>query len=82
MLKCIQDHKNQGVIIMSGKKIIGLIILIAGLIILTISVTADFIGIGSNVYVFGYKQISGTFVGIIITLIGSLLMFKKQKKEV
>ncbi len=67
---------------MSGKKIIGLVILIVGLIILTISVTADFIGIGSNVYVFGYKQISGTFVGIIITLIGSILMFKKQKTEV
>lgn len=69
---------------MSVKKTTGLVLLIIGVVILIISATADITGIGNLdgvVHVgFGYKQVGGIIVGIIITIIGSILRFKKSKK--
>jgi len=68
----------------SVKKTTGLVLLIIGVVILIISATADITGIGNLdgvVHVgFGYKQVGGIIVGIIITIIGSILRFKKSKK--
>ncbi|UCE05714.1 MAG: hypothetical protein JSW07_19305 [bacterium] len=68
---------------MSVKKTTGLVILTIGLVILFISATADLTRIGNLdgvVYKgFGYKQIGGTIIGIIIAVVGSILRFKKSK---
>lgn len=69
---------------MSVKKTTGLVLLIIGVVIIIVSATADITGIGDLdgvVYEgFGYKQVGGIIVGIIITSIGSILRFIKSKK--
>ncbi len=64
---------------MTGKKITGIILLIIGVVILILSLTADFIAIGplGGSPGFGFQQIIGTAIGVIIAAIGSILIAKK-----
>ena len=60
---------------MKDKKTLGLALLVAGMIIILASLTADMIGIGSSP-AFGYKQIIGVLVGIVVAVAG--YMFSKK----
>jgi hypothetical protein len=61
---------------MEGKKIAGIILLVLGIIILVVSLVADFVGIGGSP-VFGYKQIIGVIAGVIAAAVGLFLALKK-----
>ena len=61
---------------MKGNKTIGIILLGVGLVILLRFLVADIIGLGRSLG-FGYKQIVGTIVGVIMTVAGLVLMGKK-----
>ncbi|MBW8003239.1 MAG: hypothetical protein FVQ80_14670 [Planctomycetes bacterium] len=61
---------------MEKKKIFGIILLVGGIIILILSLSADLIGIGRGPD-FGFQQIAGTIVGSIIAVIGFFLILKK-----
>ena len=56
------------------KKVLSFVVIVAGIIILLGSLSADLIGIG--VAGFGYKQITGTTIGAIIGVIGLILYLK------
>jgi hypothetical protein len=58
-------------------KILGIICLIVGIIILVLSLIADSVGVGGSPG-FGWKQIVGAIVGVIIGIVGLILTFKKQ----
>jgi multisubunit Na+/H+ antiporter MnhG subunit len=60
---------------MIERKRIGTILLILGIVILFLSLLADFLGLGESG--FGYKQTTGTILGAIICVVGIILMFKK-----
>jgi hypothetical protein len=57
---------------MGNKKTIGIALLAVGVIVLIISLGADLIGIGGAAG-FGYKQIIGAVVGVIVAVVGFVL---------
>ncbi len=57
------------------KKKLGSILSVIGIVVLLLSVFADLLGIGGYPG-FGYKQIIGAALGIMIGIIGSLLYGK------
>ncbi len=64
---------------MGGKKTVGtvgIVLLVAGVVILVLSLVADPIGIGGAPG-FGRDQIAGAIVGAIVTVVGLVLALKK-----
>jgi hypothetical protein len=61
---------------MGGKKTVSIVLLVAGVVILVLSLAADLVGIGGNP-VFGRNQIIGVIVGAIVTVVGLVLRLKK-----
>jgi hypothetical protein len=58
------------------KKRWGIILVVAGIILLVLSLAADLIGIGATP-IFGYWQILGCLAGIIAAVIGFVFIFRK-----
>jgi len=50
------------------------ILIVAGLVVVGLSLLADQIGIGSHSNLFGYKQIAGTAIGAVLFSIGLINM--------
>ena len=50
-----------------------IILIIAGFLVLTVSILADAIGIGANIVVIGWKQYSGAVVGLVLMFFGAHL---------
>lgn len=63
---------------MNVKRTLGTALLVAGVIIVIISVAADYIGMGAFP-AFGYKQIIGAIVGIVMIVVGSALLPRRAK---
>ena len=61
---------------MNVKKIVSVVLLVVGVIVLLLSLTADVIGIGGNP-AFGMYQISGTIAGAIVAGVGLVLLLRK-----
>ncbi len=61
---------------MGGKKTIGIVLLVVGIVVLLLSLVADPIGIGVRPG-FGSYQIVGAIVGAIVTVVGLVLTLKK-----
>jgi hypothetical protein len=61
---------------MINRKTLGIILLVVGIVLLVLSLTADMIGIGSTAG-FGYKQIAGSIVGVVVAIVGYVLMSRK-----
>ena len=61
---------------MGNKKTIGTVLLVAGVILLIVALAADALGIG-GASGFGYKQIIGAVVGVIVAVVGFVLYSKK-----
>ena len=61
---------------MKAKEAIGVVILVVGIVVLILSLGADFISAG-NSSGFGYQQIIGTVLGAIASVVGFFLMLKK-----
>jgi hypothetical protein len=58
-----------------NKKKWGIVLLIVGAILLILSLGADMLGVGA-VPGFGYKQIAGVVVGVILGIIGYILAYR------
>lgn len=59
---------------MKNQKTIGIVLLVAGAVLLIGSLTADAFG---GVAGFGYKQIVGAVAGVIVAVVGYVLYSKK-----
>jgi len=62
-----------------SKKLISTLLIIGGLLIALVFIFADLLGVGGNLDAFGWKQITGTVVGVLVFLVGLLLRFKGAK---
>jgi uncharacterized membrane protein len=62
-----------------SKKTIGIILIVLGVILAVVSAFADRLGIGSGG--FGTKQLIGTAIGIIVTLVGVWLALSKPNPQ-
>ena len=58
------------------KKQLGIVLLVVGVIILLVSLLADTIGIGGAAR-FGYRQIAGAVVGVILAVVGYVFFSRK-----
>ena len=61
---------------MGNKKTIGLALMAGGIAVLVMSLVADMVGLGGAAS-FGYKQITGSIVGVIIAVAG--IVIRNQK---
>ena len=61
---------------MERRKTAGIILLVAGIVILALSLAADALGIGISP-LFGWRQITGTIVGAIAIVVGLVLTLKE-----
>jgi hypothetical protein len=68
--------KSEEVRQMGGKKTVGIVLLVVGVVILLLSLVADPIGIGGSPG-FGRDQIIGTIGGAIVAVVGLVLTLKK-----
>jgi hypothetical protein len=50
-----------------------IVLIIAGFLVMAVSILADAIGIGANPVVIGWKQYSGAAVGLVLVLFGAHL---------
>jgi len=64
-----------------SEKLISIILVIAGILLISISLVADLIGIGGDLNAFGWKQITGVAVGLLIILVGIWLIRKKTETK-
>ena len=62
-----------------AKKTLGIILLVVGIVILVLSLTADLIGIGRTPG-FRHQQITGTVIGAIVMVVGLILTLRKPKQ--
>jgi hypothetical protein len=66
--------------IIKNRKTAGIALLVAGVILLIISLAADVIGIGNSTG-FGLGQIAGAVVGVIAAVLGFVFSPRKKKEE-
>ena len=62
---------------MENIRTLGVILLVIGIVMLVLAIGADVIGLGQT-HAFGFKQISGAVVGVLVATIGSFLVLQKQ----
>jgi hypothetical protein len=68
------DDRNHDEGVSVNRSLLGLVIALAGALLLVLSVFADPIGIGVNEgYTFGWKQLLGTVAGIALVVTGYLV---------
>ena len=61
---------------MGNKKTLGIVLIVAGVVVLLVSLAADVVGIGGAPG-FGYKQIIGAIAGVIIAVVGLVYYTRK-----
>jgi hypothetical protein len=61
---------------MGGRKTVGVVLLVAGIVVLLLSLLADVLRVGTWAG-FGYYQIGGIIVGAIVAVVGLVLTLKK-----
>jgi hypothetical protein len=61
---------------MGGRKTVGVVLLVAGIVVLLLSLLADVLRVGTWAG-FGYYQIGGIIVGAIVSVVGLVLTLKK-----
>ncbi len=59
-----------------SQKTLGYVLIVVGVVLIVLSVFADTLGIGSGGG-FGWKQIVGTVVGIVVALVGGWFTTRK-----
>ncbi len=62
---------------MLDKRTASIILLIVGIGLLVLSLSADVIGIGADPG-FGHQQLMGTVAGVVVTAVGLVLTFKEK----
>jgi hypothetical protein len=65
-----------GEVTMTGNKGWGMAILVVGLVVLLGSALADILGLGASPLVFGYRQLAGAAVGLVLVIVGAVLYWR------
>ena len=60
-------------------KTIGLALIIIGILVLAVSLLADYLGLGSGPATFGWKQWLGAGVGMVVALTGLGVTLRRKK---
>jgi hypothetical protein len=56
---------------------LGVVLIIVGVLILTVSLLADVVGFGAQPGVTGWKQIAGAVVGLVVGVVGVVVMLRR-----
>ena len=65
---------------MAKSRVVGAVLLVAGVAILLISALADVVGLGASATVFGYWQILGSLAGAIVAVAGAVLYWRAGRQ--
>ena len=60
-------------------KTIGLALIIIGVLVLAVSLLADYIGLGSGPAGIGWKQLLGAGIGLVAAIVGVVLSLRQKK---
>jgi len=63
---------------MQNKRLLGILLLLLGIAILTVSAGADIMGLGQAATAFGFKQIAGSVAGAMVAVIGAFLLLLRR----
>jgi len=74
----IEAYPKQEEVLMA-RKTIGIVLLVSGIVIMAVSLFADVLGVTGNLSV-GWKQLVGVGVGVIVTLVGVWLAWRKSQQ--
>ncbi len=66
---------------MTGKKGWGMAVLAVGLVVMLGSALADILGVGASPLVFGYRQLAGTAVGLVLAAVGAVLYWRAGRRS-
>ena len=61
-----------------SKKTSALLYIVVGILLIIVSLAADFIGLGDDPSVIGWKQLVGMAVGVVIAILGILRIRAKS----
>jgi hypothetical protein len=64
---------------MSRNKSLAVGLLVVGVALLLVSALADVVGLGASRLTFGYKQLAGSAVGLVLAIIGAVLYWRAGK---
>jgi cation transporter-like permease len=65
---------------MMGNKSVAVGLIVVGIVVLLASALADVIGLGGQPLVFGYKQVAGSAVGAVLTVVGVVLYWRAGRR--
>ena len=60
-------------------KPIGIALIVIGVLMLAVSLLADYIGLGSGPAIIGWRQLIGAGIGLVVAVVGVILAFRKKK---
>ena len=60
-------------------KTIGIALIAIGVLVLAVSLLADYIGLGSVPAGIGWKQLLGAGIGLVVAVVGVVLTLRKKK---
>jgi len=60
-------------------KTIGIALIVIGVLVLAVSLLADYLGLGSGPAGIGWKQLIGAGVGLVVAVVGVVLALRKKK---
>ena len=60
-------------------KTIGIALIIIGVLVLAVSLLADYIGLGSGPAGIGWMQLIGVGVGLVVAVVGIVLALRQKK---
>jgi hypothetical protein len=70
-----------GEVDMRGNKGWAMAILVVGLVVLLGSALADILGLGASPLVFGYRQLAGAAVGLVLAVVGAVLYWRAGRRS-
>jgi hypothetical protein len=59
------------------RRTLGVVVVVLGLAVLALSLLADRIGLGGMPTVFGWKQILGAGVGLVLVVVGGVMLARR-----
>jgi hypothetical protein len=72
---------DAGEVAMTGNKGWSVAILVVGLVVLLGSALADILGLGASPLVFGYRQLAGSAVGLVLVVVGAVLYWRAGRGQ-
>ena len=59
-------------------RVLGIGLILGGVLVIAVSLLADFIGLGAQAGIIGWKQILGAAIGLVILVVGIYILIRAR----